>query len=39
MKLFDFDPIFFESDKEAAVYFEYSVRQYLPEVRFLMLYN
>lgn len=32
MKLFDFKPTYFDSDEEAAVYFEHTVRQFLPKV-------
>ena len=32
MKLFDFKPTYFDSDEEAAVYFEHTVRQNLPKV-------
>jgi hypothetical protein len=32
MKLFDFEPTFFESQDEAAVYFEYTARKHLPQV-------
>jgi hypothetical protein len=32
MKLFDFKPTFFDSQEEAAVYFEHTARNHLPQV-------